>query len=59
MNAAEWILLIVILYGLYRILGPVQKRLEGAFYRIFRKSSRHPEKPVINITDYKKDNERE
>ena len=52
MTFAEWILIAVVGYLLYRSLFPIQRRIEVFFLRIFSRGKRGNR--VIDITDYNK-----
>ncbi len=54
MTFAEFVVLIAVAVFLYKILGPLRARIEARVYRFLRKKMGTPNKPVIDITDYKK-----
>ena len=54
MTLAEILLFIGAIALLYRLMRPLQRRLESLCYKFFRSKSRHKEKPIIDITDYSK-----
>ncbi len=54
MTFAEILLIIVVGAGLYFLMTPLQRRLEWRLTKFFRANSSSNQKPIIDITDYKK-----
>jgi hypothetical protein len=52
MTFVELILLLGVGALLYRLMRPLQRWLEGRFYKFFRSKSRSKDRPIIDITDY-------
>jgi hypothetical protein len=55
MTFAEIFLLLAVAALLFAALKPARLWLEARLYRFFRSRSKNPHRPIIDITDYKKD----
>jgi hypothetical protein len=58
MTLAEILLVLLVLYAFYRLLGPVQQKIERAMLHFFGGGKKRPKNAdIIDITHYKNDNE--
>lgn len=53
MELVEWVVFILVAAAIYKLMGPLRKKIEHRLYRFFRGNKAGPSR-VVNITDYKK-----